>query len=842
MLLEELATATTAVHAQHAKSISDDDATNRTRLEHVEEAARLPVIIYDTDWHDGIVKTILPTDPPRVENARDKYPVTIHFDQARVHQPQSVLLREQHEHLERSNEEMAQPIDEEHTPSDRSIEQIEESHELAVTRGVHQAIINDQQTNDGTLELADLYEDPLPLERSIESISESVDHQHHRRTQSPELVLCQPIGHHLDNLQEQTGPLTDDSLLIRHQQFLTSKPDETNVLENSLRSTATLTLNYPHQNQNINPPWQRVFDEQVSDQHHHQEQLHLQTAHVSPRFLATISPPAEERALNRSENYASEFRQTPLLHENVRVDHSSSLPLLPSAHIQQTQPVYRVRAQQISSTDDPEYASISSLHAESLDLMHANTRPIEPVSMQPPSIPIDIEIRIRPTYSETSSLLDMESFLNRFEDSLEPEQHLPLVDQISLSYTTTLRSVQDDTQSAIERYEAEHPFFSRSLPLTWVQPSVLPHDEQLMEQWIVEQNLDTIQQQVELSTNTECASAIAIATDACCSIGERFEEEEKSTSPETNDRQNNLVASAVFVSHCSPTSDYETDSLDKDNETTSTTASIEGDAVALTTPSTATTTPFDAVLTVPMDCLFETLTIDPPENYHQAKDLLLSMGLGQELHCAYENELEHHDHPLMFSSHHERELLNIFFEPAPFNLPVVNEISIYQISFPRDYPICTPSNSLLPLDHVDESLSLHQYQADGQHILSIGQIHEPSDNEEQLESISPAFESPSSIEHLQIQSPFPLSETFFAQIHSPPTIMEHVEEKRAAIDYTTDDQSSDSILPDVIPTEVQIEVIHACTEYRRTARDGGVYLHVQSLQSTKLNPSVVESL
>ena len=836
MLLEELAPAVTE---QHAKSISDDDAPNRSRLEHVEENARMSMIIYDTDWQSGPVKQIPDKTSPRLENARDTYPVPIHFDQARVHQPRAVLAREHYEELERSNEEMAQLIEERTIPSDHSVEQIEEQREWTTARAVNQAVINDHQTNEATSELSDLYEDPLPLERSIESTSGSADPHFQTRTQSPELVLCQPTGHQLDHSQEQTGSLSDDSLLIRHQQFLTTKAEEATILENPLRSTATLTLNYPHQNQNINPPWQRVFDEHIAEPPH-QSQLHLQTQHVSPRFLPTISPAAEERALNLSENYASEFRQTPLLHENVRVDSFTSMPLLPSAHIQQSQPVYRVRSQQISSTDDPEYASISSLHPQSPNLMQANTRPSQPTGIQPPPIPIDIEIRVRPTYSETSSLLDMESFLNRFEDSLEPEQHLPLVDQVSLSYTTSLRSVQDDTQRAIERYEAEHPFFSRSLPLEWIQPSVLPHDEQLMEQWIVEKNLDSIQQQVELSTNTECASAIAIATDACAT-GERFEEEEKSTSPETYEQQNHLVVSAVLVSHCSPTSDYETDSLDKDNEMTSTTASIEGDVVAPTTPSTAMTTPFETVLTVPVEYLMETLNVEPEEHYLHAKDLLLSIGFGEELHCAYESELEHPDHPLMFSPHHERELLDIFFEPAPFRVPVVNEISIYQISLHHDYPTFAPSNSLLPLIHTDESLATHQYHSDGQNILSIGQMHEPSDTEEHLETFSPGDESPSSIDRLHIQSSSPFSETFVAQIHSPPTIIEHEEEeKQAVIDYTPDDQSSDSILPDVLPTEVQLEVKHGCTEYRRTARADGGCLHVQSLQSMTIEPFVVD--
>ena len=78
------------------------------------------------------------------------------------------------------------------------------------------------------------------------------------------------------------------------------------------------------------------------------------------------------------------------------------------------------------------------------------------------------------------------------------------------------------------------PYFSRALPSEWLQPTVFPHDEQLVEQWIVERNLDTIQQQVELSTTNECESFVvvaaiaAIANDAC-SVAERFEEEESSS-------------------------------------------------------------------------------------------------------------------------------------------------------------------------------------------------------------------------------------------------------------------------------------------------------------------------
>jgi hypothetical protein len=782
LLLEELAT---AVHKQHATQIIDT----------LEGTNRISTIVYDTEWTDEIIKPIANEIRPSLQTAQDNYPLNIEYDQAKISLPNSILSRERHEHIE-------------HNP--------QETTELISNHITHQSIINNTEDN-------------FQLEQLREKNSTS--------------ILCHPIDNHFQISDEQISSLSDDSFLMRHQQQPNINLNESNILENPLRSTAILTLNYPHHNHHLNPPWQRVFDQQFSEQQQLPEHLQFRTQQSSPRYLPLISSEANERSLKQSDNYVSEFHQTPLLHENVRIHNSDILNLLPSTQINQYKPIYRVRQQRMSSNDDHEYSTISSIHSDHIDRIDS-TQPdsqlISTVHVQPPPITIDIEIRVRPTQSETSSLVDMESFLNRFEDSLEPEQHLPLVDQISLSYTTSIRSIPDETHRAIERYEKEHPFFSRSLPGQWIRPIALPHDEQLVEQWTVAKSLETIQQQVELSTNTECEGVVtaAIATDAYF-IGERFEEEESNslntkTTNDTTEQQNNQIVSAVLVSHCSPTSDYETDSLDKDNDTTSTTASIDVDVIAPTTSVTITLPSYsiETVSAVPVDYLLNTLAIEKKDDNDITKDFLITIGFGQreiiteqEVYLANEDELEQDDHISYLNSNcfdqTEEELLNIFFEPAHFHLPIINEISIYQISFQNEYPTFPPSNLPLPIIHNDELVPSNEYQTIEQEIFSIAQINQQSDNEEDLENISYKYEQPSYIEHYHIQSLHPFSETLYVHIDQPPLILEN-EAKQQIIDSPTDDQSAASVLPDIIPTAaIQNEVIHA-----NTNRKGRLHMHV----------------
>jgi hypothetical protein len=781
LLLEELATTTTT--AEHATQIIDTDQHGK-KFEKIEENNRVPIVVYDTEWKDEKVKPISNEFRSSIENAQHQFPPNIEYEQAKINLPKPILSREHYEHIENNNQEITQHIIDKHVQRERSIERIESNNNI---------ISNHPKLNEN-----------------------SFDNQQ---------ILCRPIDNHLQIDDDQTSILSDNSLLLRHQEQPNINFNEAVVLENPIRSTAFLTLNYPHHNQEINPPSQRAFDQQYSDQTRPEQQhLQIQSEQLSLRYLPSISSPPNELSLKESDNYVSEFHQIPLLHENVRIQNSERLQLLPSTQIYQSRPIYRVRQQQISSNDDNDYSSISSLlsdHIDRINTVHTDSQLINTIQVEPPPpVIVDIQIFTRPIHSETSSLVDMESILNRFEDDLEPEQHLPLVDQISLSYTTSMRSIQDDTQRAIERYEQEHPFFSRALPSEWLQPTIFPHDEQLVEQWTVEKNLETIQQQVELSTNIECegvvVAAAAIATDAYCVV-ERFEDEESNslnTKNTDNEQQMNQIASAALVSHCSPTSDYETDSLDKDNDTASTNTNGDADFIVTATPVT-TILPLHSSDTVPIDYLLDTLTNEHKDKNDLTKDFLLKLGYDQHelktkqnIHCAKENELEHDDNLLLFNfNENQQELLNIFFEPAHFHLPLINEISIYQISFHHEYPIFSPSNLSLPITHNDDNVSSNEYETIQQDIFSIAQINNQSDNEEDLESLPQKSEQSIYIENYHIQSLNPFSETLYVHINEPPIIIEN-----------EDEQSTTSILPDVVPstTMIQNEVMHGNIEKKGT--------------------------
>jgi hypothetical protein len=425
LLLDELATttATTAVPTQHAKQIIHTD-----HYEKIEEANRIPVVIYDTEWKDEKLQPISDEFRSSIQNAQRKYPPKMEYEQAKIRLPKSILSRERHEQMETNNQEITQRIDTTPPHHDRLIERIESD-------------------NNNLL---------------------SNSNKFHEDKQQ---ILCHPIDNHVQINEEQTSSLSDDSLLHRHQQQSNINFHQATSLENPLHSTTFLTLNYPHHNQEQNPSWQQAFDQQVFDQSlSRQEHLQVQTEQLSPRHLPSISSTANEQSVS----YVGEFHQRPLLHENVQIHDSEQVHLLPSTQINQSRPMYRVRQQQISPNDEYDYSRISPVHSDHIDRIntaHTDSQLIDTIHIAPPPVTVGIQVRARPIQSELSSYVDMESFLNRFEDSLEPELHLPLVDQISLSYSTSIRSLNDNTERAIERYEQEHPFFSRSLPREWLQPT-----------------------------------------------------------------------------------------------------------------------------------------------------------------------------------------------------------------------------------------------------------------------------------------------------------------------------------------------------------------------------------
>jgi hypothetical protein len=416
----------------------------------------------------------------------------------------------------------------------------------------------------------------------------------------------------------------------------------------------------------------------------------------------------------------------------------------------------------------------------------------------------------------------MEKFLNQFEESLEHEQHLPLIDQISISYATSI----------IERNQSKY----RSLPIEWYKPTILSHDEQLVEQWTVEKNLDTIQQegtlhrqQVDFLTNTECDNFIVdTSTNAFC----------------INERSNNSILreNSDVISHCSPASDYETDAVEKDNDTVTSTVIIPLTIL----PSSSFTYPTllsqsSPLLTsctapiAPIVYFLDVLALEEKEKNNTTKDFLLTIGFGQnkmneitntvsttdqplrptwinrsidnnnievlstsiihedettlssiqqQIHFAIENQIENDDtalliYPLYLQCGHDlgantQALLSTAFETSHVHLPMINEIYVYQMSLHTEFPYFYPPDALphmlVSKSQEDELISTDDYQINKPEILSFAQTNSLLNNEEQTRPISIKLEQLTYTEHYHIQSLFPFPETCYAEINQPEII------------------------------------------------------------------------
>jgi len=428
--------------------------------------------------------------------------------------------------------------------------------------------------------------------------------------------------------------------------------------------------------------------------------------------------------------------------------------------------------------------------------------------------------------SQTSSFVDMEIFLNHFEESLDHEQHLPLIDQISLSYATS--------------FTGQYQQKPRTLPIEWFQPTILSHDEQLVEQWTVVKDIDTIQQegtlrlqQLEISTKTDTFHT-----------NDKVEEQKSNSSTLIDEQENTHILDVV--SHYSSTSDYSTDSVDNDNDINT---CITNSAVIIPPPM-ANSLPSSSITTttllsqssppvtsysvpiVPIVYFLDALAIEQNETNNLAKDFLLTIGFGQnqinknmneitntisttdqpsrptwinrpssddaailptvihheqqtclplKLHFATENQLEEDDTALLIYSHrlqyghdlgeNTQEPLNTFFEPAHLHLPVINEVYIYQMSFHNEFPLFHPPDILPHIlaskTHEDDILSSNEYQINQLKIFSFACICDLADNEEHIQAIALKFDQPAYIEHCHIQPLYSFSEICYAQINQP---------------------------------------------------------------------------
>jgi len=409
------------------------------------------------------------------------------------------------------------------------------------------------------------------------------------------------------------------------------------------------------------------------------------------------------------------------------------------------------------------------------------------------------------TFSPTSSIQEMETFLNNFERSLELEHHLPLIEQISISYPTK----------------------NRSMPLHF--------PEELVEQWIVEKNIDTI--------------------------------------PSNDHRLQQQVDTANdLLSQCSPTSDYETDSVDKDNESVSSTTDI----IPLTilpssssfshphaTSSSLLTSSTTRNVLLPITSYLNALALDTTTTNEQStvtKDFLLTLGFGQhsmnlvqtnnqllrptwinrfneqdqrlpliiqhEIHSivsstpaqqtlqfANENQIEHDETALLLYSHrlqHGHEFgeniqgpLQTFFEPSHFQLPLTTEIHQYYANISQDFSFENSLHQLESKIHANELVHPCEQQPE---ILAYGQTHYIVDNHDELQPIQMKFDQPIYIEHYHIQSLYAFPQPYYAQINHVEILTDnHTTNHQQLIDALF---SSNFILTKPIKHEVKTEQLH----------------------------------
>jgi hypothetical protein len=475
----------------------------------------------------------------------------------------------------------------------------------------------------------------------------------------------------------------------------------------------------------------------------------------------------------------------------------------------------------IQSILDTNEQQLQTLSDNSTLLRHeqqSNIRIDQPLQLENPVHTTDLLTFNYPYYnqnfsinSQTSSFIDMETFLNNFEESIDHEQHLPLINQISVSYATSMND---------QRNDKKYP----SLPIEWFQPTTISlHDEQLVEQWTMENNLDTIQhegtlhrRQVDFLINNDYENMM---TDAFCK-NEQFEEGE--------------------ISHCSPTSDYETDSVEKDNETLIIPLTILPSSsitnLTLLSQSSSHLTSHTAPI-APIVYFLDVLALEEKEQKNSTKDFLLTLGFGQnqmneitntvstidqplrprwinrsltdnieilptsihhenqsiyssnnqQIHFAIEHQIEEDDTALLIYSHrlqfghdlgeNTQAPLTTFYEPTYLHLPMINEIYKYQMSFHREFPNFYPPDTLphilVSKIHDDEILSPDVCQINQPEILAYAQINYILDNREDIQPISVKLDQSTYIEHYHIQSLFPFIETYYVDINQTDILIDH---------------------------------------------------------------------
>ncbi|CAF0833022.1 unnamed protein product [Adineta ricciae] len=435
----------------------------------------------------------------------------------------------------------------------------------------------------------------------------------------------------------------------------------------------------------------------------------------------------------------------------------------------------------------------------------------------------------------TSSFNEIEAYLNDFEETLNHEQHLPLINQISLSHDTSM----------VARHH-ERP--TRSLPLDWFQPTGHPHDEQLVEQTTVINDLDTLphegtlhRQQIEV----KCAN-INILTDTDAYYGE-----EKSSNSTLVDAQNNTHIPDI-LSHHSLTHEI----FDKDNDSITCVLNntvinpqpaeniLPSSSVTTTTllsqssppPTSSSTAPPPPG--VPIVYFLDALAVESNQANNPMKNFLLTIGFGQndtneitntvsvgdqlsrptwvnrstpdkistlstiihqdgqpiqqalqetKLHYAIESQIEDDDiafvippHRLEFGhdlSENVQKPLCALFELPHLHLPIINEIYVYRMSFHHDFPLFHPPDILphvlVAKTHDDHMLLPIDCRRTQPMILSSAKTLDLLDLEQDIEVFTKTLDVPSYIEHCHIQPLHPFPETCYAEITQPEILGKH---------------------------------------------------------------------
>lgn len=777
---------------------SHDD---RSVIKRVEELPRIPTVVYNTDWNDDMVRTIPPFVQPKTEIATDHYSPVLPREHVRIQNPQSILAHEQYEQLKPNNNEQTTNLDMTMPTIDHTNERIQTPADLTVAIAILQ---NELLDSDSISDSSSHIYEPLPeLHHANEIPTTRYNYEIPKEHTTPGKVFAQPAISSLDESVESTIPFANDAA-VRSDHVQTI--DQEHALENSIRTTVVLQLQYPQENQDIHPPWQRAFEEPITT--HKTDRAHIQTEQVQPQYLPSISLPIEIQTLNETDSDRLIDDLLPPFVENVHVQNITDPSIISPNEVHKIRTLFSVQPKQIPNNETPlrHLSPIDIIPADHAELQETSNRS----DLRSPLIPIQIELTSAPTMRGDITSEPQDVTTPRSTDENHGRECLPLVHQISISYASLLPAATNETEAAIIKYQEQHPFFSQLLPIDWQSSDPLPNNDRLIENILISRTIDDIQQKVECLTNPAHVTATAAHATYAFTTDGRFEDQDaQSMSDDENQHPNLLHAHAVIISHCSPTSDYETDSLDKDHETHSATISVDGDALIRASSSATNTLPTDIGLRETIDSPLIPLSIETGSKYSIQKNVPDSNEHDQPLRMvrASQIECEHDEDPTSLRLNHEQEqLTNVMFEDVHFHVPMVNEVCVYQTSDQLDsnrsdtssiHPIVTYNeNELFSIDHQHENRT----------VLSMANINKTEDQDEHAPSFYSTRENQTFVDRFRIEMSIPWSEqNQFAQINPRPVIIDD-EDRPDLLDETLTNLSTNVLTIVPIQAHVRTEV------------------------------------